>query len=271
MTPDMDLVVAFESLGHLTGHPDADQRRSQAAALIYAELERLAPRVGLRRERKDEVIQTVLVRLLAPGSHTETREHRRTVATVRSYLRTALSHARTDLQRAEQRLDRRRQPDGDEGPTAIDLLVDDGPLAGEQLVQRETEEEQAAEVEDLLERFETLAHRAAGEIRVQARQQAMLDAVHERLAIFHERSSIEEVVAAESQSEADFARVRARVYKRHQRALDRILDRLEVEEECGELSQEQALRLRRFMLMLRLRAPSVRSGRGASSSNQNPL
>lgn len=196
--------------------PDERQRREDATIVAYHALVRLARRVGAR-DRQDEVVQDVLIRL--SKSRPGPRRYTVTDVEAEAYLMRALSNRVKDMHRHTQR-ERRR----------LESLTpaDDAAVRPVDAIDRETPEQVAIAGEHaalLDEAAAVLFDRAIPEIaRTLQNPDGFLANVNDLRAIADEELTVDAIVTRESGGRGDFVKVRNRVYQRHKRTRGYLLE-----------------------------------------------
>ncbi len=188
--------------------PEQASRRADATALVYGALTRLAQR-AVDRDRRDEVVQDVLVRLYTsrPGA----RRYTSTDGEAEAYLLRALGNRQIDMHRQAQKIRRREvsaTPD-EEGRGGYEAVDNDNPE--QTAIARQTEA--------LVEKARTtLFEQALPTIAKSLQNPAgFLMNADDLRAIAEDETTVDEIVDREGGRGDTFAKVRNRVYQRHKR------------------------------------------------------
>jgi DNA-directed RNA polymerase specialized sigma24 family protein len=214
MTLSDALVVMAPSDSSLSA--EEQRRREDATALVYDALGRLARRCA-PRDRQDEVVQDVLIRLAKnrPGP----RRYTANDVEAEAYLLKALSNRVTDLHRRTQK-DRKRwessTPDEDGWSKPVEAVDATTPEALAIAAEQGALLEEAAAV---------LFERAIPEIAQSLQNpDGFIANVRDLRAIAADDLTVDAIVVRESGQGDAFVKVRNRVYQRHKRTRGYLLE-----------------------------------------------
>lgn len=267
----MTLTEAFRAYGPCVGDPVADAQRSEAAAVLSAEVDRIVASLGSRGPHQElyaEAGQIVLLRLLKRQAKASDPT---TDAEVRNYCARAIRNNFNSLVRRE----RAGKSVDDTGVVPPTEVVPPG--SAEEEAERRTRELRE-KFKELQRQLEKLVADTAGRIRTGAGQREFTATFELLGKIARGEMDVTAVVSEWLRQDGHDAaeagvvgRYRNRLYKRAQRTLERILVAIDAMVAADPRRVDRGESMKRAVDRLRLQAPrdaTVRIAQGRPSRGQ---